>query len=270
MAEGGLLAWKVQKVKLRGPVVSYSRISDPLPNPPKGMVWKKDEAREWKLVEDVPELPVHLIGHGCVPENVHDDCEIIDEGDVQSELQCKELALRKHNSSETDVSRKADNELVDGIDYVEHVVLPTDTLQGVCLRYKVSATKLRQINKFSGASLTLAPPKLIIPVNQIYLKTDKIRVQDRNSIHFKTQYFLSETEGVGSKEARAYLDLAGGDVDVAISTAREDLEWEKDQMRGRQENIQHRDLLKISCVHEGLPLMNSHLPRKKVCPMELG
>ena len=37
-----------------------------------------------------------------------------------------------------------------GVDYVEHVCLPTDTLQGICIAYKVSASQLRRANHFSG------------------------------------------------------------------------------------------------------------------------
>lgn len=50
-----------------------------------------------------------------------------------------------------------------GDEYIEHVVLPTDTLQGICLAYKLSATRLRMINGFSGNSLQMAPKKLRIP-----------------------------------------------------------------------------------------------------------
>jgi hypothetical protein len=35
---------------------------------------------------------------------------------------------------------------------VEHVVLPGDTIQGLCLRYRVSAVELRRHNNFSGLS----------------------------------------------------------------------------------------------------------------------
>ena len=42
--EGGLFQWKIQKLNIsRGPVADYSDISRPLPDPPKGMVWRRDE-----------------------------------------------------------------------------------------------------------------------------------------------------------------------------------------------------------------------------------
>ena len=53
-------------------------------------------------------------------------------------------------------------------EYIEHIVLPTDTLQGICLAYKVSAMRLKKENSFTGNSLQFAPKKLLIPVNTNY------------------------------------------------------------------------------------------------------
>mmetsp|Transcript_17709 Transcript_17709/g.33338 ORF Transcript_17709/g.33338 Transcript_17709/m.33338 type:complete len:627 (-) Transcript_17709:79-1959(-) len=51
--------------------------------------------------------------------------------------------------------------------YQPHVVLPDDTWQGICLRYKITPLQLRRANGgFSGTQLTLAPPVLKIPVTQ--------------------------------------------------------------------------------------------------------
>lgn len=43
-----------------------------------------------------------------------------------------------------------------------HIVQPSDTLQGICLRYGITATELRQWNVFSGSNLALAPSMLQI------------------------------------------------------------------------------------------------------------
>lgn len=53
-------------------------------------------------------------------------------------------------------------------EYIEHIVQPTDTLQGICLAYKVSAMRLKKENSFTGNSLQFAPNKLLIPVNTNY------------------------------------------------------------------------------------------------------
>ena len=90
-----------------------------------------------------------------------------------------------------------------GVDYLEHVVLPTDTLPGICLAYKVHATKLRQANHFSGNSLLLAPKKLVIPISQKALKAGFLRVQDTDAKEYKLYSFLAEYSDFGVEEAKA-------------------------------------------------------------------
>ncbi len=90
-----------------------------------------------------------------------------------------------------------------GVDYVEHVVMPTDTLQGICLAYKVSSTKLRQANHFSGNSLTLAPKKLIIPLSKKALRSGYIRVQDTDSKEYKMAAFQAQFPKLSLTEAKA-------------------------------------------------------------------
>ena len=90
-----------------------------------------------------------------------------------------------------------------GVDYVEHVVLPTDTLQGVCLAYKISMTRLRQANHFSGNSLLLAPKKLVSPLSKKALRSGFIRVQDTDQKEYKIAAFLTEFPDFGCTEAKA-------------------------------------------------------------------
>jgi hypothetical protein len=98
--------------------------------------------------------------------------------------------------------------------YINHVVLPTDTLQGLCLAYKCSATRLRMENNFSGNSLQMAPKKLKIPTKAT--KGMMIRVQDRTSKEFKLYAFVAELPTMESVEAKAYLDLSSWDLEDAI------------------------------------------------------
>jgi len=90
-----------------------------------------------------------------------------------------------------------------GVDYCEHVVLPTDTLQGICLAYKVSSTRLRQANHFSGNSLLLAPKKLVIPISKKALRSGYMRVQDTDAKEYKLHAFLAEFPDFGETEAKA-------------------------------------------------------------------
>jgi len=94
-----------------------------------------------------------------------------------------------------------------GVDYVEHVVLPTDTLQGICLAYKISSTRLRQANHFSGHSLFLAPKRLVIPISKKALRSGFIRVQDTDAKEYKLHAFLAEFPKLSMTEAKAYVHL---------------------------------------------------------------
>ncbi|KAG7364403.1 hypothetical protein IV203_037605 [Nitzschia inconspicua] len=147
--------------------------------------------------------------------------------------------IQKTNSSSTLDSQ--DNTIgpsgkgVLGVDYVEHVVLPTDTLQGICIAYKVSATHLRRANHFSG-NLHSAPKKLVIPISKQALRAGFIRVQDTDTKEYKLHYFQAEFPDITSTEAKAYLELVDWDLKDAIQSVREDREWETENNEGEEDD----------------------------------
>lgn len=112
-----------------------------------------------------------------------------------------------------------------GVDYVEHVCLPTDTLQGMCIAYKVSVSQLRRANHFSG-TLHSAPKKILIPLSKQALRTGFIRVQDTDTKEYKLHYFQAEFPDISAVEAKAYLELADWELKDALQSAKEDMEWE--------------------------------------------
>jgi LysM repeat protein len=112
-----------------------------------------------------------------------------------------------------------------GVDYVEHVCLPTDTLQGICISYKVSASQLRRANHFSG-TLHSAPKKLLIPLSKQALRTGFIRVQDTDNKEYKFHKIQAEYPDISATEAKAYLELADWELKDALQSAKEDQEWE--------------------------------------------
>lgn len=163
-----------------------------------------------------------------------------------------------------------------GEPYLNHVVLPTDTLQGLCLAYKISATRLRMENGFSGNSLLLAPKKLRIPTNtsinnnnnnvggvsstgetsssssssstmNISNKGMMKRCQDQSSREYKLYAFVAEIEMMELVEAKAYLDLANWDLEEALRSAREDEGW---SLKGGFEPIE-------TSTVEASPMMNA-------------
>jgi hypothetical protein len=115
--------------------------------------------------------------------------------------------------------------------YLEHIVLPTDTLQGLCLAYKVSATQLRMENKFSGNSLQMAPKKIKIPMNGV-TKGMMIKTQDKTSKEFKLYAFVAEIPTMELVEAKVYLDLSNWDLEEALRSAREDIDYGWDYFNG--------------------------------------
>jgi hypothetical protein len=86
-----------------------------------------------------------------------------------------------------------------GVDYVEHIVLPTDTLQGICLAYKCSAMNLRRANGFS--TLALAPKKLVVPISKKVKGC--IRVQDTDAKEYKVYAFMAEFPDLTATEVKA-------------------------------------------------------------------
>jgi len=163
------------------------------------------------------------------------------------------------------VSNSVSNVSLKGDEYImmEHIVLPKDTLQGICIQYKVSATRLRQVNRFSGSNLLLAPKRLLIPIkgkrNAVdgtgtgtgtgsgtgsmrrndssdsvdlydyhrHLAASGIKVQDTTTQEYKIHKVLSECSSLRMKEIQAYLELHNWNVDESIDAAKADIEWEK-------------------------------------------
>ena len=242
MSEGGLFPWKLQRPKNhRGPAADYTRVHEPLPNPPQGSAWHQEkDSKEWKLVavDRVPELSEEVAGHSERSgdegwELLSDKCSqslnssgttshrsavfVTKAGSVRSitTLECYENAstssvpfkIQRTNSSSTldshENSLGPSGKGILGVDYVEHVILPTDTLQGICLAYKISSTRLKQANHFSGSSLLLAPKKLVIPISKQALRSGFIRVQDTDAKEYKLYSFLAEFKELSMTEAKA-------------------------------------------------------------------
>lgn len=142
---------------------------------------------------------------------------------------------------------------------IEHVVLPTDTFLGICLAYKLSALRLRQLNGFSGANLALAPRKLLIPVSRS--NRPRIKLQNHNCKEFKLYYLLAEVPRLSQQSAQAYLTMAKFDLYQAIHAATSDLELEDSKMQQvRDRNVinQHRNFERATV--NPTSALNIHVP----------
>ncbi len=101
---------------------------------------------------------------------------------------------------------------------IEHVVMPADTLQGLCLRYRVSAVSLRQYNNFSGNAFR-SRKSLRIPLEPhvpvvIQQPTEDVLIQK----------FINMTNE-GREEARYYLNEHNWNLMEAIAALNGDTEW---------------------------------------------
>lgn len=103
---------------------------------------------------------------------------------------------------------------------IEHVVMPHDTLQGLCLRYRVSANTIRRVNMFSGSAIQFKKV-LRIPIESgvaVELQVD--------SHDLLLQKFRNET-GEGLLEARVYMEDAAWDLSAALAAWRQEESWEQ-------------------------------------------
>jgi len=185
MSDGGVFPWKRQKI-VAPPVADYGSLSKPLPEPPEGSAWRRDpETREWQLVPQQ--------NHQRSSTGSSTNTSITD-------------SSNKNNSSKRGGANKNRNDAESTVDstveYVEHTVLPTDTLQGICLKYKISSRALKRANgNFSGSYLLLAPEKLFIPISKQALESGSIRPQSADSEDSKRYSFLAEFSNLSSSEA---------------------------------------------------------------------
>ena len=209
MAEGGTLPWKYQTT-VEVPTLSYKNLKKPLAAP-RGTRWHYDKStKEWSLVPDGP-LEV---------DNSFDEHPIAVEGQVVGDGNSDDILS------------------VTGSNFVEHIVQPADTFQGICLRYKLTPTQLRQANNgFSGSNLQLAPNPLMIPTktNQhdefeghVTRGTTTNTSSDENAYPTALTedqviaLFQRQFETLSKNEAKAYLELSGWELDKAVLSASQD------------------------------------------------
>jgi hypothetical protein len=203
MSEGGLFAWKLQTIRQRGPAANYSNMS--LPHPPKGQHWVQDlDTREWYLTE-IKTIEVDDGNDGILQQAqpvvvmVGEDAVVVQEATVEEEP-------------------------VPGV--VQHSILPTDTFQGICLKYRLTPTELRRANGgFSGTNLSLVPNPLRIPVNQKY-RDSKHSQHDKegqsSTAADKMRMLQRKCPSLHKTEAKCYLELNDWSVEKALENAHDD------------------------------------------------
>ena len=105
---------------------------------------------------------------------------------------------------------------------VEHHITPSDTFQGICLRYKVTPLELRRANGgFTGENLNLVPNPLKIPCNVPVAEEVNAKAKALNKSQVEAA-LLKECRSMSRTEARAYLMLSDYDLAEAFQNAHDD------------------------------------------------
>ena len=225
MSEGGLLAWKIQRLKRPANGVqatcNFSDINQPLPDPPKGQTWIKD-GREWKLVPVVEAIRTPADGEMATA------IEQLDEtGDAMQAVAVTAVPIMNCSNVTKD-----DDEIINGMMY--HRVKETDTFQGLCLKYKVTPIEIRRANKMMGRDLKLAPEKLLIPINKVNanlnIKDSGLTREERITklvceVRGRCKTGENSQQCLAYSEARAYLEMNDWDLNRAVENAVEDMFW---------------------------------------------
>lgn len=106
---------------------------------------------------------------------------------------------------------------------LEHRILPTDTFQGICLKYKITPTELRRANGgFSGTNLNLVANPLRIPVNQKYWEISKQQDTKQATPAQTIRRLLLNLPTLSQSEAKCYLELNDWNFEKALENARDD------------------------------------------------
>jgi LysM repeat protein len=133
----------------------------------------------------------------------------------------------------TEADAVIDAEVIDDYDkestdpFMEHIIKPTDTFEGVCLRYKVTPTELRQANRFSGTNLNLAPNPLRIPKKDNMQAATAVPV-NRPTREQQISRVRIACPGLARTEAKCFLELNDWNVNLAIMDAQEDVAHDGD------------------------------------------
>jgi len=160
-ADGKPLPWQLRRIVHDSP--DLDAYAYPLPHPPAGLYWQREEDRSWVLKK-------------------------------------YEILRTESITTVTFPARSV----------IEHVIMPSDTFQGICLRYRVSAVDLRRFNNFSGTAFR-SKQVLRIPVEP----GSPIQVQEDNDESIIQQRFMNAT-GESSTEANFYLSEFSWDLEDAL------------------------------------------------------
>mmetsp|Transcript_61740 Transcript_61740/g.93209 ORF Transcript_61740/g.93209 Transcript_61740/m.93209 type:complete len:182 (+) Transcript_61740:138-683(+) len=139
--------------------------------------------------------------------------------------------VRNEKTKEWRLEERAEDEFVATAEFIGesdmivHDIQPTDTFEGICLRYKVSPTALRQANSgFQGTNLAMAPNPLVIPTNDhgTQHSQENLVVDTLDMPEQKLSQLQRSCRRLSKTEAKSYLELNEWDLNAAFQAAQED------------------------------------------------
>lgn len=153
----------------------------------------------------------------------------------------------------------------ENIKFFEHIVLPSDTLQGLSLFYGISIRKLKQFNGFSGESLSMAPNKMKIPINiscnlidscHNDKCADRMKSQDESTKEFKISALRVEVYNrernlcLSAREATNCLEKCKWNLKSAISFALDKMECPQKESSPLGESVPYWYFLAVKSCKE--------------------
>ena len=136
---------------------------------------------------------------------------------------------REEKEEKEEKEEEVDDEEGEGGSLKQHRINRyADTLEGLCLKFKLSKRVLQKANNFTGNDLSMAPEILVIPnanVSKSNVVSSSTRSTDRER-SIKLRDFCQLFPDLGSVEAKLYLETASWDFEIASKVASQDIAWE--------------------------------------------
>ncbi|CAM9528659.1 unnamed protein product, partial [Hapterophycus canaliculatus] len=114
-------------------------------------------------------------------------------------------------------------------EFLEHVILPDDTLAGICLKYKVKDRELRKLNGFVGDHFRMCD-SLLVP-NRFAPGQQPIQgaVGKQPMTQEDMMQVFRKASRLGTEETKFYLESSGWDLAKALAEWRAEVRWEAEQ-----------------------------------------
>mmetsp|Transcript_24816 Transcript_24816/g.22536 ORF Transcript_24816/g.22536 Transcript_24816/m.22536 type:complete len:247 (+) Transcript_24816:53-793(+) len=159
----------------------------------------------------------------------------------------------KHFNVLLNNNQSTDNIIFHQPSVLEHVVMPEDTIQGICLRYRINATALRRHNIFSGNNIQ-GFQSLRIPLDHNL----PVKIQD-NTEDILLQKFKN-LSGEGTAESRMYLEDHDWNINKAFSAWKGDEAWSNSHSMNSNNGFNAETEIPVDDIVKPIAIKDSNKP----------